>query len=122
MTAAGYRISAVSGKQFFADAQAGEWLASLRSTNRLISMSPSRPSVQDGYGRRNTTTTATAKVVISGAPYCSDSTSLTSVVVPLQLAHAERANGFDRITSLWTECAKKHVHANMVTLGLHYEF
>jgi hypothetical protein len=112
----GYRISAVSGSQFFNDA---------RSVNGSLQSAYQSPFVNVawavhpgwvwkaeynyfGYGEGGP----------SGPPYCSTSTALTSAVVP--------CTSLTPLTGL-TESpagltAPRNFHASNVTLGMHYEF
>ena len=116
--AAGYRISAVSGKQFFSDAQ--EVNGSLHSRyqspyfNAAWAFRPGWIWKADynyyGYGEGG----------VSGAPFCSNSTSVTSVVLPCNSPALSGPTGLTEPSSGLS--APRNVHANMVTLGLHYEF
>jgi hypothetical protein len=117
-TSAGYRISAVSGNQFFADAQ--QVNGSLQSTYQSPYLNVAwrvRPGWvwkaeynYYGYGEGGP----------SGAPFCSNSTSLTSVVLPCNSPALTGPTGLTEPSSGLT--APRNVHANIVTLGMHYEF
>jgi opacity protein-like surface antigen len=115
----GYRISAVSGNQFFNDAQ--EVNGSLQSAyqspfiNVAYTVHPGwiwRVEYNYyGYGEGGP----------SGAPYCSLSTSATAVVVPCNSSTlAGLPTGLTEPSSGLT--APRNFHANNVTLGMHYEF
>jgi hypothetical protein len=115
----GYRISAVSGNQFFNDAQ--EVNGSLQSAyqspyvNLAWTVHPGLIWRAEynffGYGEGGP----------SGAPFCSLATNATTAVVP---CNSSTLNGLP--TGL-TEpssglTAPRNFHANNVTLSLHYEF
>ena len=116
--AAGYRISDVSGNQFFADAQ--QVNGSLHSAYQSPYFSAAwtvRPGWiwkaeynYYGYGEGGR----------SGAPFCSSSTSLTAVVVPCNSPTLSGPTGLTEPSSGLS--APRNVHANLVTLGMHYEF
>ena len=116
--AMGYRISAVRGNQFFADAQ--QVNGSLHSTYQTPNLNAAwafRPSWiwkaeynYYGYGEGGP----------SGSPFCSNSTSLTSVVLPCNSSELSGPTGLTEPSSGLS--APRNVHANIVTLGLHYEF
>jgi hypothetical protein len=112
----GYRISAVSGSQFFNDARAvnGSLQSAYQSpfVNLAWTVHPGLILKAEynfyGYGEGGP----------SGSEYCSTSTSLTSTVVPCtslpeQTGLTESPAG---------ESAPRNFHANNVTLGVHYEF
>jgi hypothetical protein len=120
----GYRISAVSGNQFFNDAQ--EVNGSLQSAyqspyvNLAWTVKPGwiwRAEYNYyGYGEGGP----------SGAPFCSLATSATAAVVPCNSSTLVGSNGLPLPTGL-TEpssglTAPRNFHANNVTLGMHYEF
>jgi hypothetical protein len=117
-TAAGYRISAVSGNQFFANAQ--QVNGSLQSTyqspyfNFAWTLHPGLIWKAEydyyGYGEGGP----------SGAPYCSNSTSLTSVVLPCNSPALVGPTGLTEPSSGLS--APRNMHANILTLGIHYEF
>ena len=117
-TAAGYRISAVSGNQFFANAQQvnGSLQSGYRSPylNIAYAIRPSWIWKADynyfGYGEGGP----------SGAPYCSNSTSLTSVVLPCNSPALVGPAGLKESSSGLS--APRNMHANIVTLSMHYEF
>ena len=112
----GYRMSAVSGSQFFNDARAVN--GSLHSAfqtpylNIAWTVHPGLIWRADynfyGYGEGGP----------SGSQYCSTSTSLTSAVVPC----ASLSEPTDLTESPAGLSAPRNFHANNVTLGLHYEF
>ncbi len=112
----GYRISAVSGNQFFTDA---------RSVNGSLQSAYQSPYVKFawtvhpgwiwkaeynfyGYGEGGP----------SGPQNCSTSTALTSTVVPCN-ALAEPTGLTESPAGL---TAPRNFHANNLTLGMHYEF
>jgi hypothetical protein len=115
----GYTISAVSGNQFFNDA---------RSVNGSLQSAYQSPYVHVawtihpgwvwradynyyGYGEGGP----------SGAPLCSTSTTLTSVVVPCNSPSlAGLPTGLTEPSSGLT--APRNFHANLVTVSMHYEF
>jgi hypothetical protein len=115
-TGAGYRISAVSGNQFFADAQqVNGSLQSGYQTPYVDVAFAVRPNWiwraeydYYGYGEGGP----------SGPTYCSTTTSLTAAVVPCTSLAAptgrtEPSSGFS---------APRNFHANILTLAMHYEF
>jgi hypothetical protein len=112
----GYRISAVSGSQFFNDARAVN--GSLQSTyqspflNLAWTVHPGWILKAEynyyGYGEGGP----------SGSQYCSTSTSLTSTVVPC--TSLPYPTGLTEPPSGLT--APRNFHASNVTLGMHYEF
>jgi hypothetical protein len=112
----GYRISAVSGNQFFNDARAvnGSLQSAYQSPylNIAWTVHPGLIWKADynfyGYGEGGP----------SGSPYCSTSTSLTSAVVPC--ASLPEPTGLTESPAGLS--APRNFHANNVTLGLHYEF
>jgi hypothetical protein len=118
----GYRISAVSGNQFFNDAQ--EVNGSLQSAyqspyvNVAWTVHPgwiwSANYNYYGYGEGGP----------SGAPYCSLATNASSTIAPVSPCNSSTFAGLP--TGL-TEpssglTAPRNFHANNVTLGMHYEF
>jgi hypothetical protein len=115
----GYRISAVSGNQFFANAQ--EVNGSLQSAyqspyvNIAWTVHPGLIWRAEynyyGYGEGGP----------SGAPFCSTSTLATSAVVPCNSPTlAGLPTGLTEPSSGLT--APRNFHANNVTLAIHYEF
>jgi hypothetical protein len=112
----GYRVSAVSGNQFFNDARAVN--GSLNSTYRSPFTSVAwtiRPGLvwkgeynYYGYGEGGP----------SGPQECSTSTSLTSAVVPC--TSLPYPTGLTESSAGLT--APRNFHANNVTLAMHYEF
>jgi len=117
-TGAGYRISAVSGNQFFANAQ--QVNGSLQSTYQSPYLNAAwtvRPGLlwkaeynYYGYGEGGP----------SGSPFCSDSTSLTSIVLPCNSPGLVGPTGLREPSSGLS--APRNMHANIVTLSMHYEF
>jgi hypothetical protein len=116
---AGYRISAVSGNQFFNDAQ--EVNGSLQSAYQSPFLNIAwtvRPGWvwraeynYFGYGEGGP----------SGAPYCSLATSATATIVPCNSPTlAGLPTGLTEPSSGLT--TPRNFHANNVTLGMHYEF
>jgi hypothetical protein len=117
-TAAGYRISAVSGNQFFANAQQvnGSLQSAYQSPYFNVAWTV-RPGWiwraeynYYGYGEGGT----------SGAPFCSNSTSSTSVVVPCNSPLLTGPTGLTEPSSGLS--APRNMHANTLTLAMHYEF
>jgi hypothetical protein len=114
----GYRISAVSGNQFFADAQQVNGSLQSRYQSPFLNAAWTvRPGWiwkaeynYYGYGEGG----------ISGAPFCSNSTSLTSVVLPCNSSALSAPTGLTESPSGLS--APRNMHANMITLGLHYDF
>lgn len=112
----GYRISAVSGSQFFNDARAVN--GSLNSIYHSSYMNLAWTfhhawtwkAAYDFYGY--------SEGGPSGPEYCSTSTSPTSVVVPC----ASLPYPTGRTESSAGLTAPRNFHANNVTLGVHYEF
>jgi hypothetical protein len=112
----GYRISAVSGSQFFNDARAvnGSLQSAYQSpfVNLAWTVHPGLVWKAEynfyGYGEGGP----------SGSQYCSMSTSLTSTVVPC--ASLPEPTGLTESPAGLT--APRNFHANNVLLGIHYEF
>jgi hypothetical protein len=114
----GYRISAVSGNQFFNDAQ--EVNGSLQSAyqspfvNVAWTVHPgwiwSANYNYYGYGEGGP----------SGAPLCSTTTAASATIVPCSAPPAGLPTGLTEPSSGLT--APRNFHANNVTLGMHYEF
>jgi hypothetical protein len=117
-TAAGYRISAVSGNQFFANAQQvnGSLQSAYQSPyfNAALTIHPGWVWKAEynyyGYGEGGP----------SGAPFCSNSTSLTSIVLPCNSPALVGPTGLREPPSGLT--TPRNMHANIVTLSMHYEF
>ena len=118
-TSAGYRISAVSGNQFFAVAQQvnGSLQSAYQSPyfNVAWTLHPGLIWKAEynyyGYGEGGP----------SGAPFCSTSTTVTSVVVPCNSPTlAGLPTGLTEPSSGLT--APRNTHANILTLAIHYEF
>jgi hypothetical protein len=111
----GYRISAVSGSQFFQDAQAvnGSLQSAYQSpfVNIAWTVHPGWVWRAEynyyGYGEGGP----------SGAQFCSTSTTATSAVVPCSTLSL---TGVNEPSSGLT--APRNFHANNVTIGMHYEF
>jgi hypothetical protein len=114
----GYRISAVSGNQFFANAQQvnGSLQSAYQSPyiNAAYIIRPGWVWKAEynyyGYGEGG----------VSGAPFCSNSTSVTAVVVPCNSPLLSGPTGLTEPSSGLS--APRNVHANLFTLGMHYEF
>jgi hypothetical protein len=115
-TAAGYRISAVSGNQFFADAQQvnGSLQSAYQSpfVNVAWTLHPGLTWRAEynyyGYGEGGP----------SGPQFCSTSTSPAAAVVPCTSLAAP--TGRTEPSSGLT--APRNTHANILTLAVHYEF
>jgi len=116
--AAGYRISAVSGNQFFANAQQvnGSLQSAYQSPYLNVAWAVRPRWIWKagynyyGYGEGGP----------SGAPFCSNSTSLTSVVLPCDSPALVGPTGLREPPSGLT--TPRNMHANIVTLSMHYEF
>jgi hypothetical protein len=114
----GYRISAVSGNQFFADAQQvnGSLQSAYQSpfVNFAWTVHPGLIWRFEynyyGYGEGG----------VSGAPFCSTSTLTTSTVVPCNSSTLTGPTGLTESPAGLT--APRNFHANNVTLAMHYEF
>jgi len=112
----GYRISAVSGSQFFNDARAvnGSLQSAYQSPfiNVAWTVHPGLVWKAEynfyGYGEGGA----------SGSESCSTSTSLTSAVVPC--TSLSQPTGLTESPAGLT--APRNFHANNITLALHYEF
>jgi hypothetical protein len=114
----GYRISSVTGNQFFNDARAVN--GSLDSTYQspFVSLAwtvhPGWIVKAEynyfGYGEGGP----------SGSPLCSTSTSTTSTVVPCNSPTLTGPTGLTESPAGLS--APRNFHANNVTLGMHYEF
>jgi hypothetical protein len=113
---AGYRISSVSGNQFFADAQQvnGSLQSAYQSPYLNIAWTVHPGWVWRaeynyyGYGEGGP----------SGPQFCSTSTTTTSAVVPCTSLSAP--TGLTEPSSGLT--APRNFHANILTLAMHYEF
>ncbi len=112
----GYQINSVDGSRFYNDARdvAGS-LVSTYQTPYVNLAWTSRPGLVwsarydfYGYGEGGP----------SGSPYCSTSTSITSAVVPC--TSLSSPTGLTEPPSGLT--APRNFHANMVSMGVHYEF
>ncbi|WP_263374529.1 hypothetical protein [Granulicella aggregans] len=117
-TAAGYRISAVSGNQFFANAQQvnGSLQSAYQSPYFNVAWKLHTGLIWKaeynyyGYGEGGT----------SGAPFCSNSTSLSSTVLPCNSPALIGPTGLKESPAGLS--APRNTHANILTLGMHYEF
>jgi hypothetical protein len=114
----GYRISAVSGNQFFADAQEvnGSLHSAYQSPYVNIAWTVHTGLVWRaeynyyGYGEGGP----------SGAPFCSTSTLATSAVVACNSPTLTGPTGLTEPSSGLS--APRNFHGNIVTLAVHYEF
>jgi hypothetical protein len=112
----GYRISDVSGNQFFNDARAVNGSLNSKYQSPFVNLAwtvhPGWIWKAEynyyGYGEGGP----------SGAPNCSYSTTLSSAVVPC--TSLPQPTGLTEPSSGLT--APRNFHANNVTLGMHYEF
>jgi hypothetical protein len=115
----GYRISSVSGNQFFNDA---------RQVNGSLQSAYQSPYVHVAYSVRpnwiwsaNYDYYGYGEGGPSGTPYCSTTTSATATVVPCNSPSlAAYPTGLTEPSSGLT--APRNFHANIVTLSMHYEF
>jgi hypothetical protein len=117
-TAAGYRISAVSGNQFFADAQ--QVNGSLQSAYQSPFLNAAWTVHPGWVWRAEYNYYGYGEGGPSGAPLCSNSTSLTSVVVPCNSPTLVGPTGLTEPSSGLS--APRNFHGNVVTLAMHYEF
>ena len=114
----GYHISAVSGSQFFSDAQQvnGSMQSAYQSpyVNLAWTVHPGLIWRFDynfyGYGEGGP----------SGAPFCSTSTSATATIVPCNSSTLTGPTGLTESPAGMS--APRNFHANNVTLSMHYEF
>jgi len=114
----GYRVSAVNGNQFFADAQ--EVNGSLHSTYQTPYVNVAwtvHPGLiwraeynYYGYGEGGP----------SGAPFCSTSTLTTSAIVACNSPTLTGPTGLTEPSSGLS--TPRNFHGNIVTLAMHYEF
>jgi hypothetical protein len=117
-TTTGYRISAVSGNQFFANAQQvnGSLQSAYQSPyfNAAWTVRPGWVWRAEynyyGYGEGGP----------SGAPFCSNSTSVNAVVLPCNSPLLHGPTGLTEPSSGLS--APRNMHANILTLAMHYEF
>jgi hypothetical protein len=117
-TTMGYRISAVSGNQFFANAQQvnGSLQSAYQSPYLNVAWAVHPAWIWKaeyhyyGYGEGGA----------SGAPYCSNSTSVTAVVLPCNSPALVGPTGLTEPSSGLS--APRNMHANLLTLSMHYEF
>ncbi len=115
----GYRISSVSGNQFFNDA---------RQVNGSLQSAYQTPYVHVAWTihpgwvwKADYDFVSFGEGGASGAPLCSTSTSATAVVVPCNSPTlAGFSTGLTEPSSGLT--APRNFHANLVTLSMHYEF
>jgi hypothetical protein len=115
---AGYRISAVSGNQFFSDAQQvnGSLQSAYQSPylNLAWTVHPGLIWRAEynfyGYGEGGP----------SGAPFCSTATSSTAPVVACNSSTLTGPTGLTESPAGMS--APRNFHANNVTLSMHYEF
>jgi hypothetical protein len=115
---AGYRISSVSGNQFFANAQ--QVNGSLNSTYQSPFLNAAWTVHPGWIWRVEYNYYGYGEGGPSGAPFCSNSTSLTSVVLPCNSPELIGPTGLKEPSSGLS--APRNMHANIVTLGMHYEF
>jgi len=116
--AAGYRISAVSGNQFFAVAQQvnGSLQSAYQSPYFNVAWTVHSGLIWRaeynyyGYGEGGP----------SGAPFCSASTAVTSAVVACNSPTLTGPTGLTEPSSGLS--APRNTHANILTLAMHYEF
>jgi hypothetical protein len=111
----GYRISAVSGNQFFNDAQ--EVNGSLQSAYQTPYVDLAWTVKPGWIWRAEYNYYGYGEGGPSGAPSCSLATSATAAVVPCSTLSP---TGLTEPSSGLT--APRNFHANNVTLGMHYEF
>jgi hypothetical protein len=115
---AGYRISAVSGNQFFADAQ--EVNGSLQSAYQTPYVNIAWTVHHGLIWRAEYDYYGYGEGGPSGAPFCSASTSATSAVVPCNSSALSGPTGLTEPPSGLS--APRNFHGNVVTLAVHYEF
>lgn len=120
----GYNISSVAGSRFYNDARdvAGSLISTYQSPYVRISWTVHNGLVWDakynyyGYGEGGP----------SGAPYCTTSNTLPTPGNPAPVVSCDSASliGLQtgRMISPTGETAPRNFHANIVTLGMHYEF
>ena len=112
----GYRISSVSGSQFFNDAQ--QVNGSLQSAYQSPYMNLAWTVHPGWIWRAEYDYYGYGEGGPSGATYCSTSTSATAAVVP--------CSNFPGLTAVTVSpagfTAPRNFHANNVTIGMHYEF
>ena len=115
----GYRISAVSGNQFFNDAQ--EVNGSLQSAYQSPFVNVAWTVKPNWIWRVEYNYYGYGEGGPSGAPLCSLATSATAAVVPCNSSTlAGLPTGLTEPSSGLT--APRNFHANNVTLAMHYEF
>ncbi len=114
----GYRISAVSGSQFFNDAQ--EVNGSLQSAYQSPFVKVAWTVHPGWIWRAEYNYYGYGEGGPSGAAFCSTTTSATAVVFPCSTPPVGLATGLTESSSGLT--APRNFHANNVTLSMHYEF
>jgi len=114
----GYRISAVSGSQFFNDAQ--EVNGSLQSAYQSPFVKLAWTVHPGWIWRAEYNYYGYGEGGPSGAAFCSTTTSATAVVFPCSTPPAGLQTGLTESSSGLT--APRNFHANNVTLSMHYEF
>ena len=114
----GYRISAVSGSQFFNDAQ--EVNGSLQSAYQSPFVKVAWTVHPGWVWRAEYNYYGYGEGGPSGAAFCSTTTSATAVVFPCSTPPAGLQTGLTESSSGLT--APRNFHANNVTLSMHYEF
>jgi hypothetical protein len=117
-TAAGYRISSVSGNQFFADAQ--QVNGSLQSAYQSPYVNVAWTVHPGWIWRAEYNYYGYGEGGPSGAPFCSTSTTLTSAVVPCNSPTLTGPTGLTEPSSGLS--APRNMHANILTLAMHYDF
>ena len=117
-TAAGYRISSVSGNQFFANAQ--QVNGSLQSAYQSPYVNVAWTIHKGWIWRAKYNYYGYGEGGPSGAPFCSTSPTLTSVVVPCNSPALTGPTGLTEPSSGLS--APRNTHANILTLSMHYEF
>jgi hypothetical protein len=117
-TVAGYRISAVSGNQFFADAQ--QVNGSLQSAYQSPFLNVAWTVHPGWIWRAEYNYYGYGEGGPSGAPFCSTSTAATAAVVPCNSSTLTGPTGLTEPSSGLS--APRNFHGNILTLGMHYEF
>jgi hypothetical protein len=116
MSAAGYRVTAVNGSQFFNDARSVNGsLNSFYDTPYLNVAWTEHPSL---VWRAEYNYYGYSEGGASGPEYCSTSTTVTSIVAPCS-SLPEPTGSTESQDGL---TASRHYRANNVTVGIHYEF
>jgi hypothetical protein len=114
----GYRISAVSGNQFFNDAQ--EVNGSLQSAYQTPYVNLAWTVKPGWIWRAEYNYYGYGEGGPSGAPLCSTTTAASAIIVPCNSSTLTGPTGLTEPSSGLT--APRNFHANNVTLGMHYEF